>query len=122
MHASHLLVSERAEMGAIDHSLGYQGGHRGHGCYCVEPHSSPQEIVVAFARCKHPKSEQLQIDADGVATGYIDGTRGLVTCCNCGAHRRSSDGKWVYPHLVACASTAGSRVKKLMPTSRKKTK
>ena len=102
-------------MGAIDHSIGRQS----HGCYCVEPHSTPREIVAAFARCKHPKSERLQLDADGVAVGYVKGTRGLLICCACGAHRRFLDGRWVYSHLASCAVSAGQCIKKLVSMSRK---
>lgn len=61
------------------------------------------ETALAFARCKHPKWQRLQLDADAVATGYRPGTRGLLYCCHCGAHRRSSDRRWVVSHLAATA-------------------
>jgi hypothetical protein len=102
------MAGKRAKMvGArgIDHSKPRQAN----GCYCVEQHSTPRDIVIAFAACKHPKAAQLQIDADGVTTGYAKGTRGLPVCCQCGAHRRASDGKWVYGHLASCAVNAGRR-------------
>lgn len=102
-------MSKRAKMvGArgIDHSKPRQAN----GCYCVEQHSTPRDIAIAFAACKHPKGQQLQLDADGVATGYAE-TRGLLFCCHCGAHRRTSDGAWVFPHLASCARGAGRRTK-----------
>jgi hypothetical protein len=92
----------------IDHTKPRQAN----GCYCIEQHSSPRDIALAFAACRHPKGQQLQIDADGVATGYVKGTRGLVMCCHCGAHKRTSDGAWVHPHLVSSAIQAGRRCKR----------
>jgi hypothetical protein len=77
------------------------------GCYCDERHSTPRDIVAAFAACKHPKSQQMRIDANGEVVNRF----GLLICCHCGAHRRHFDGAWVYPHLAACAYTAGKRQK-----------
>ena len=86
-------------------------GRQTNGCYCAERHSTPRDIVLAFTRCKHSPHLQLQIDADGVATGYVPGTRGLRICTHCGAHQRTSDGQWVHGHLGGSAVMAGRRCK-----------
>lgn len=94
-----------------EHGIDHTKPRQANGCYCIEQHSTPRDIVAAFAVCRHPKSQRLQIDADGVAVGYVKGSRGLLVCCHCGAHRRTLDGAWVFPHLAACARGAGQRMK-----------